>query len=86
MMAQGPVCEFHKFGRIDLYLHMRKCSAHFAWAEIPGGRGGGGGTRPPPPTILKVGDTISNVPPRFCGRTIFRRKNRILTKFVDFFL
>ena len=51
------------------------------WAKSRGGRGGGGGGGcVPPPTILKVGDTISNVPPRFCGRTIFRRKNRICNK------
>ena len=32
-----------------------------------GNPGGTGGTCPPPPTILKVGDTISNVLPTFLG-------------------
>ena len=63
-------CKVHVIIR---YTHGRK-----SWGD-------GGDVPPPPPMILKVGDTISNVPPRFCGRTIFRRKNRIFNKFVDLF-
>ena len=57
---------------------------HIPWAGIPGGRGGGGGgTRPP--TILKVGDTISNVPPPphvFVVGRFFVGKIGFVTKFV----
>ena len=47
----------------------------------PGGREGR------VPHDFEGGDTISNVPPppRFCGRTIFRRKNRFLTNLLTLF-
>ena len=41
----------------------------------PGGGGTGGRVPPPPLTFFQVGDTISNVPPRFGGRMNFGRYN-----------
>ena len=49
----------------DFSRHYREIYHYTSWAQIQGG-GGGRGTcpPPPPPTILKMGDIISNVPPR----------------------
>ena len=40
-----------------------------------GGGGGRGDVSPPPPTFFQVGNTISNVPPRFGSRMNFGRYN-----------